>query len=409
MSSLPAALSDLMMAQQPIFDTNQKLFGYELLFRSNNEEMANVINGEDATSQVLVNLCIGITELEAQMQKPYFVNITRDLLLSDAFLPIDPNLIYIEILEDQKITPDLVEAVARWHEAGYRFALDDYHFDPSYAPLFPYVEIIKIDVLMTDPIKYKTHIQALRQRKMTLIAEKVEDLAMYQTCKELGFHLFQGYFLQRPNIIKGKRISSGVEGALELISELQNDSITTDKVSELISKNPTLSYQLLRVLNSPICGMTREVTDLKEAVVYIGLSQIKKWAMLLTITSTSSQPKEIFRFLLIRAKCCEALAIQEKADNSDADFMAGMMSGIDLILQLEKQMVFDKVKIRKEIVDAVQSFQGPIGKRLKKAFALEESNWEYIGKLSNEEKLTLSRSYGEASLWADGTLKNICS
>lgn len=407
MSSLPDSLNDLMMAQQPIFDTNHKLFGYELLFRNNNEDMANVIDGEDATSQVLVNLCIGITELEAQMRTPYFVNITRELLMSDAFFPINPKLVYIEILEDQTITPDFVEAVARWHAAGYRFVLDDYHFDPSYAPLFPYIKMIKIDVLMTNPDTYKNHILALRKRKIILIAEKVEDIKMYQTCRALGFHLFQGYYLQRPNIIKGKRISSGIESALELISELQSENISTDKVTQLISKNPTLSYQLLRVLNSPICGMSRQVTDLKEAVVYIGLTQIKKWAMLITITSCSKQPQEIFRFLLIRAKCCEALAILEKSDNPDADFMTGMMSGIDLILQLEKQMVFDQVNINEEIVNAIQSYQGPIGKRLKKACALEENDWDYIASLPSDEKITLSRSYGEASLWADGTLKSI--
>lgn len=407
MSSLPTSLNDLMMAQQPIFDANQKLFGYELLFRNHSEDMANVIDGEDATSQVLVNLCIGITELEAQMRTPYFVNITRELLMSDAFFPINPKLVYIEILEDQDISPDFVESVARWHAAGYRFVLDDYHFDPSYAPLFPYICMIKIDVLMTDPTQYKVHIQALRQRKITLIAEKVEDLDMYKRCKALGFHLFQGYYLQRPNLIKGKKISSGIESALELISEFQNTDISTDKVTQLISKNPTLSYQLLRVLNSPICGMSRKVTDLKEAVVYIGLNQIKKWAMLITITSSSEQPKEIFRFLLIRAKCCEALAIQERSANPDADFMAGMMSGIDLILQLEKELVFKQININEDVVQAIQNHQGPIGQRLKKACALEENNWDYIAGLASEEKLRLSRSYGEASLWADGTLKSI--
>ena len=167
MSSLPASLNDLMMAQQPIFDSNKNLFGYELLFRSSCEDMANVIDGESATSQVLVNLCIGITELEAQMRTPYFVNITRELLMSDAFFPIEPKLVFIEILENQQITPDFVAAVARWHKVGYQFVLDDYHFDPSYAPLFPYIKMIKIDVLMTDPHQYKTHIQALSNKKIT--------------------------------------------------------------------------------------------------------------------------------------------------------------------------------------------------------------------------------------------------
>jgi len=407
MASLPGTLNDLMMAQQPIFDKNNKLFGYELLFRNNDEEMANVIDGEDATSQVLVNLCIGITELETQMHTPYFVNITRDLLLSDAFFPIDPKLVFIEILEDQKITPAFVKAVGNWHKAGYRFVLDDYNFDPSYAPLFPYIKMIKIDVLITDPYKHHNHIRALLKQKMVLVAEKVENQKMYETCKELGFHLFQGYYLQRPNIVKGRRISSNMENALELVRELSDENISTEKVTKIVSKNPTLSYQLLRILNSPICGLQRKVNSLKEAVIYLGLKQIKKWALLITITANSRQSNEIFRFLLIRAKCCEALAVQEKSRTPDSDFMAGIMSGIDLILQVEKQIVFEQINIDDEIIEAIKHYRGPIGKRLRKACALEEQNWNYIAVLPSPERIALSRSYGEASLWANDTLKYI--
>lgn len=407
MASLPGTLNDLMMAQQPIFDKNNKLYGYELLFRNNNEDMANVIDGEDATSQVLVNLCIGITELEAQMRTPYFVNITRDLLMSDAFFPIDPKLVYIEILEDQKITPAFINAVAAWHKAGYRFVLDDYNFDPSYTPLFPYIKMVKIDVLVTDPYQHHQEIQSLLKRKLVLVAEKVEDQKMYESCKELGFHLFQGYYLKKPNIVKGRRINSGMNNALELVKELSDENITTEKVTKLVSKNPTLSYQLLRILNSPICGMQRKVTNLKEAVIFLGLKQIKKWALLITITANSKQSNEIFRFLLIRAKCCEALAVQEKSATPDSDFMAGIMSGIDLVLQVEKKIVFEQISLDDEVLEAIKHYRGSIGKRLRKACALEEQNWNYISVLPSAERIALSRSYGEASLWANDALKYI--
>ncbi|MGB0941959.1 MAG: EAL and HDOD domain-containing protein [Marinomonas sp.] len=407
MASLPGTLNDLMMAQQPIFDKKSKLFGYELLFRNNDETMANVIDGEDATSQVLVNLCIGITELETQMRTPYFVNITRDLLMSDAFFPIDPTLVYIEILEDQKITPTFVESVAKWHKAGYRFVLDDYNFDPSYGALFPYIHMVKIDVLHTDPYKHHKQIQALKDKKLILVAEKVEDQKMYDECKELGFDLFQGYYLQKPSIVKGRRINSSMSNALELVSELSDENITVEKVTKLVSKDPRLSYQLLRILNSPICGLQRKVTNLKEAVVFLGLKQIKKWALLITITANSKHSNEIFRFLLIRAKCCEALAVQEKSPSPDTDFMAGIMSGIDLVLQVEKKIVFEQINLDDEVLEAIKHYRGDIGARLRKACALEKQDWNYIAVLPSPERIALSRSYGEASLWANDTLKYV--
>lgn len=103
MVDFPDVLDDLMMAQQPIFKKSKELFGYELLFR---ELDTNVSNGEAATSQVLVNLCIGITKLETQLAKPFFINMTTELMLSDAFFPITPESVFIEILKNQQLTPE---------------------------------------------------------------------------------------------------------------------------------------------------------------------------------------------------------------------------------------------------------------------------------------------------------------
>lgn len=404
MSSLPSTFEDLMMAQQPIYDLSNKVFAYELLFRNNDEKMANVIDGENATCQVLVNLCIGITELEAQMRAPFFINITRNLLTSDAFFPIDSNLVYIEILEDQEITPELIYAVERWHREGYRFALDDYNFDQSYDPLLLYTSIIKIDVLTTHPKDYKLKIEKLISQGFILLAEKVEDQNMYDICKDLGFSLFQGYYLKRPNIVKGKRISSNMSNALELVKELQNQDITIDKVTILIRKSPTLSYQLLRLLNSPICGIQRQVTSLSEAVVYLGLDKIRKWAILITITSCSKQSNEIFRVVLIRAKCCENLSIRQKSTSPDSDFMAGIMSGIDLVLNIEKDIVFGQISIDNKIIDAIHHHTGNIGERLKDVLSYENYDWDYIMALPPKRRLDIGHSFAEATIWAEGVI-----
>ena len=132
MIEFPTVLDDLMMAQQPILKRTKEIFGYELLFRGKDAFNANVIDNDAATSQILVNLCIGITKLETQLRKPFFINMTTKLMLSDAFMPINSDTVYIEILEDQEITPEFIEAVKKWQLAGYRFALDDYQFDTGY-------------------------------------------------------------------------------------------------------------------------------------------------------------------------------------------------------------------------------------------------------------------------------------
>ncbi|MBU1293920.1 MAG: HDOD domain-containing protein [Gammaproteobacteria bacterium] len=407
MIEFPTVLDDLMMAQQPILKKTKEIFGYELLFRGKDSLNANIADGETATSQVLVNLCIGITKLESQLRKPFFINMTTDLMLSDAFFPIDPDTVYIEILEKQKLTPEFFAALKKWRSAGYRFALDDYQFDIDYQALLPWVSIVKIDVLATPPEQHLAQIAELKSRGLILLAEKVEDLAMFELCKKLGFDLFQGYFLQRPELIKGKRIDSAIHGAIELVNALQNKDISIEAIADLVTKNPKLSYQLLRILNSPICGVYKTVVSIKEAVIFLGLVQLKKWALLITLTSSTNQPKALLKVLLTRARCCQLLAESKKSPLADSAFMVGLMSGIDAVFNVEKTVALEQIALDKNALDAIMNQTGELGSYLTQTLSCEEQDWDNIHSLSPAERTILNRAFLDAMLWSEEVMQSI--
>lgn len=407
MIEFPTVLDDLMMAQQPILKRTKEIFGYELLFRGKDALNANISDGEIATSQVLVNLCIGITELKSQLRKPFFINMTTDLMLSDAFFPIDPNTVYIEILESQKITPEFFDALKRWRSAGYRFALDDYQFTAEYQALLPWVSIVKIDVLATPPEQYSTELAELKSRGLILLAEKVEDSAMFELCKSLGFDLFQGYFLQHPELIKGKKIDSATHGAIELVNALQNKDISIDTIADLVTKNPKLSYQLLRILNSPVCGVAKTVVSIKEAVIFLGLVQLKKWALLITLTSSTSQPSSLLKVLLTRGRCCQLLAENSKSASADSAFMVGLMSGIDAVFNVEKSVVLKQIALDKNVLEAIMNQTGELGAYLSQALSFEEQKWNSIQAMSPAERTVLNRAFLDAMLWSEEVMLSI--
>jgi EAL and modified HD-GYP domain-containing signal transduction protein len=403
----PTVLDDLMMAQQPILKKTKEIFGYELLFRESSTEFANISDGDVATSQVLVNLCIGISKLESQLRKPLFVNMTTELMLSDAFFPINPNTVYIEILEKQKLTDDFYRSLKKWRSAGYRFALDDYQFDDDYTSLLPWVSIVKIDVLATPPQNYIEQIQKLKNRGLILLAEKVETKSMFEQCKALGFDLFQGYFLQRPEIIKGKKIDSSTYGAIELVNALQDKDISIDIIARLVEQSPKLSYQLLRILNSPICGISKKVSSIKEAVIFLGLIQLKKWALLITLTSSSNQPTSLLKILLTRGRCCQLLAEKEKSKNTESALMVGLISGIDIVFNLEKEVALAQIALDKSVLDAITHQAGELGSYLAQTLSCEEQDWDKMQSMNPEERATLNRSFLDAILWADEVMETI--
>ena len=407
MIEFPTVLDDLMMAQQPILKKSKDIFGYELLFRGKDALNANISDGESATSQVLVNLCIGITKLESQLRKPFFVNMTTDLMLSDAFFPIDPDTVYIEILESQQLTPDFFEALKKWRSAGYRFALDDYQFDANYEALLPWISIVKIDVLATPPENFLVQIAELKARGLILLAEKVENVEMFELCKKIGFDLFQGYFLQRPELIKGKKIDSTTHGAIELVNALQDKDISIEAITELVGKNPKLSYQLLRILNSPVCGVSKTVVSIKEAVIFLGLVQLKKWALLITLTSSTNQPKALLKILLTRGRCCQLLAQSNQSDLADTAFMVGLMSGIDAVFNVEKSVVLEQIALDKHSRAAIMSQTGELGSYLSQTLNCEEQNWDDIQSMTPQKRTTLNRAFLDAMLWAEEVMLSI--
>ncbi|QRV23351.1 EAL and HDOD domain-containing protein [Marinomonas foliarum] len=407
MIEFPTVLDDLMMAQQPILKKSKDIFGYELLFRGKDALNANVSDGESATSQVLVNLCIGITKLESQLRKPFFINMTTELMLSDAFFPIDPDTVYIEILESQKLTPEFFEALKKWRAAGYRFALDDYQFDADYEALLPWVSIVKIDILSTPPENFIKEINELKARGLILLAEKVENEEMFEYCKKIGFDLFQGYFLQRPEIIKGKKIDSATHAAIELVNALQDKDISIETVSDLVTKNPKLSYQLLRILNSPVCGLSKTVVSIKEAVIFLGLVQLKKWALLITLTSSSTQPKALFKVLLTRGRCCQLLAQNKQSAIPDSAFMVGLMSGIDAVFNVQKSVALEQIALDDLSRAALMNQTGELGSYLSLTLDCEEQHWDNIQSMSPAERAMLNRAFLDAMLWSEEVMQSI--
>lgn len=401
------AFDQLLMAQQPIFDRNRKLFGYELLFRGEHEEHAVFDNPQMATSQVLVNLCMGISELNTQLRQPFFINMTAELVLSEAFFPISPDTVFIEILENQTITPEFILAIKKWHGLGFRFVLDDYEYSESYQPLLPYMSIVKIDVLSTPPNSIVNEIERLKNLGLKLVAEKVENEAMFMSCLEMGFDYFQGYYLCRPEIVKGRRIESDTQNALRLLNILQDIDVCINEVSKLVAQAPALSFQMLRLLNSPVVGLRVSVSSIKEAVTYLGLTQIKRWTMLIALSANNKSNSTDIRQLLARARCCELIALQSKHINSDEAFMVGLMSGMDAILQIPKSELLQQIKLNSELEDALKQYKGNLGKVLYSVECMERGRLEKLFKLPMGIRNQLSSHYFESLVWSQGILSTL--
>ncbi|BDX05276.1 EAL and HDOD domain-containing protein [Planctobacterium marinum] len=403
------ANSDVLCARQPIFTKKHGIFAYELLYRSKSStDKAEFSDGDVATSELLINACGSINDDEALTRYPLFFNVTRNLLLSDSFFPVKRNTAVIEILENTPVDEQLTNRIYKLKRLGYQFALDDYCFADKFAPLLPFVKFIKVDLLHSDIEQHLNIIRDFKAMGKILVAEKVETIEMFERCKALGFDLFQGFYLERPQVIEGRKINANVNLALTIINELQQADVSFDDLSYLVSKDPKLSYQLLRILNSPAQGLKREVSSLKQAVVFLGIAALKKWVILISLLQNSDVPDAFFTILLTRARTCELLAKAIEHKDADSYFTMGLFSGLDRVLNMDMQTVVKHLVIPQELQSALLERSGFMGDILNKVTMLERAEWDCLRKSCGwAQAELLSKLMEQARDWTDELLANL--
>jgi EAL and modified HD-GYP domain-containing signal transduction protein len=403
-------MTDVYVGRQPIFDKNLKVFAYELLYRSrtHSNPAAAGITGDQATTEIIVNgfMEIGLDRLVGH--KLAAINLTENFLLGDNKLPFSPKQVILEILEDVRVTPELVEAVSRLSKSGYIIALDDYIFNPEHEPLLNLAKIVKIDLMALTSKELEQHVKILRQFNVELVAEKVETPEEFIHCRDLGFDYFQGYFLSRPQIIPGESLPANRLAVLNLLAVLQDPNAEADDLADAINADVTTSYKLLKLLNSAAFNLPRKIDSIQQGVLLLGRRKLASWASMLALSTMNDRPTEMIHAAMARAKMCEQLAERASLASSETFFTVGLFSALEVLMQRPLTKLIEPLPLSDDVVAALLYREGILGEALSCALAYEMADWDKVKfvALGSEDILIANV---EAVTWANGILDNSLS
>lgn len=373
------------VARQPIFNRNEQVVAYELLYRESEENRYSAADGDKATTDLIINSFINIGIEKLTEGKRCFVNFTESLMFSDLPTSFDPDQLIIEILEDIPITPALISRCRQLKKLGYTLALDDFYaINPAneelLEQLMKYIDILKIDFLQSSRLERKKIIQTYSCKSLIYLAEKVETRKDYKQAAIDGFHLFQGYFFSEPRVISGNDLTFHFHSYYQLLNELNQDQPNIERVTEYIERDVTLSYQILRFLNGSQTRLKKKIDSIRQAIMMLGLNEIKRLIYILsfrdlTAKSHSSQ-KEIIKISLIRAKLCELLAKRTGRPQPASYMLIGMFSLIDTLLHRELEDIVKELPLIDEVGQALLGYENDYYKVLGLVKAIECNNWD---------------------------------
>ncbi len=369
------------LGRQPILDREQRIVAYELLFRSSAGRNAALIDDDfAATSEVVVRAFtdMGLTSVLGDCLG--FINVDERFLVSEMVELLPRERVVLEVLETVEITPKVIARLSELKAMGFQLALDDYSdVRPDYAAALSVVDVVKVDLPLVKSGELSSIVQHLRRWPPKILAEKVDNNEQFQTCSQLGFELFQGYFFAKPTILVGRRVDPAQVGVLRLMNLVLGDA-EVGSLEEEFKRYPNLTYKLLRLVNSVAFGIPTKIHSLRQALVLLGKRQVQRWLQLLLFTQQAdgAPGQPLLTLAAARGKQMELMmehlapGNREKADRA---FMVGMLSLLDALLGAPLPEVLAELNLVDPVRVALLSGEGTLGHLLEIVRLFEQNRF----------------------------------
>lgn len=389
----PAAEFELqvLLARQPIFSCGKEIIGFELLFRDGTAHTLKELTDDEATLDVLLNTYSSVYNRGLQKNVPVHLKVTDHFLLNNELPDLPRDRFIIQILSHTEVSDPLIEVVSGLVNKGYRIALSGY--DPankSLKALFTLAHLIKIDIRKRSDDQLRRAIHILRQYNLSVLADKVETEADFQRCKTLGFEGFMGYFLSKPELVEGRKITNHKQILLGVLAELQDPGATASSVEAAALKDPALIYRILRLVNSAAVCLRREIHSISEAITLLGFEQLRRWVMLFLASSEDHGIPETSRMALQRARMCELYAEMLELPTPTDFFILGLLSQLEAILAIRKEELVNQIPVGASVKRALLTHEGTLGEVLTEVEHFEKGEFSAM-------KHLLKTSYAEAA------------
>jgi c-di-GMP-related signal transduction protein len=388
------------VARQPIVDREEKVFGYELLFRDGLENAFSGDSDEASRATLDRSLLMGLDVLCDGRRA--FVNLTRDTLLKGLVTLLPSETTVVEILENIPPDPDVVAACRKLKEGGYMIALDDYVADDARAPLAEMADIIKVDMQLTT-LEQRGELIKRHGLRCRMLAEKIETHGDFVQARDRGFVYFQGYFFRRPEMLNTRDLPANRMNYLRMLQEVSRADLNVNGLEKLIKAEASVCYRLLRYMNSAVFGLKSEIHSVRHALSMLGDREVRRWVRLVAaVGAGQDKSSDLVLAALVRGRFGELL--QPLVEHGESDlFLLGLLSLIDAMLELPMAEVLDRVPLDAETKAVLLGQPSVLRPVYQLMLAHESGEWEAAGDLSRSLHLDaeeVAGFYWRAQQWA---------
>jgi EAL and modified HD-GYP domain-containing signal transduction protein len=377
------------ISKQKIFDTKGQLYAYGLVFIDSSNNETNVSSRVRGTAQ-LIRSSITSKELDKLLgtKTMALINIDEDALLKGILDVLDKDRFILNILDDIDLSENVIAKIIQYKKRGFRFSLEN--FDSSalmlakFNRLFNYIDIIKMDVVLSEPENLEKVMAKFKGGRIKLLAQNIETKEDYKKYLDMGFDYFQGFFLDKPEVIEIVGSKEPAQFIILQLIKIIKDNNSTEQLEFFIKKQPDLSYRLVQFFNNSK-NFSVKIESLTQVITLLGRDKLLRWLLVYLYSETSKNPasKSILALAIKRAERMESEAEPRQKDKA---YLAGMFSMLSSIFETNIKELMDHIQMDSDITSLVLEKKGIFAASLMRA---EKAEKDYLRKMmmENFEKL----------------------
>ncbi len=367
---------EVFVARFPIFDKQKNVNAFELKFREGFEPYYKSLSEDRA----VVDLEAMVSFDELTGGKRGLVNFTPELLQADFLSVLPKDSVIIGLPPELRPTERNLAACKRLAQSGCVMAIDLEDVEQERAAFLESCAVARIDSQDVAPEKIESLCKELNNQKVATIVRGLDSSSQFEQVLAFGANYFQGNFFCKPVEHPEKKIPSNKLNRIQLLNEISKPELSYDDIADVIKRDVSMTFTLLKLINSVCFGLRYEVTSIRHALVLLGPEEVRKWATVYTVRDFGEdKPGELILRSLIRARVSEQIAQHlGKEKRAPEFFLMGMLSFIDALTDMPMSEALEILPVSTDIRTALLGGVGPFREVLDTVIAYELGDWESL-------------------------------
>lgn len=384
------------IVRQPIKDLQGTILGYEIRYTGENYGYNEETGQDFMAAETIYNFLTqaGDKTLKGGLN---FMTFTTNLLMKNTPKLFAPEDLVIEVSESAIIHPLAMRFLERYHQEGYAIAVKDFQFAPRYISNLRHFDYVMVDLHHAEDGSVKRLTEMVHNMGKKCVFTGVDDEEMYQKTFILGADAMSGRYAAEQMFTAVHSSSYLQSNFFRLLVAITKDEPEVGEIEQIISMDATLTYSLLRIVNSAYFALRNRATNVHQAVTILGLGQLRQWIYLMGCSNEKGEldesQEEMLKLSFTRASFASELMRYAKnmpINRNDA-YLMGMFSTLQFLIAAPLEDILAEVAISEDIKAALLNHEGRCGMLYDLILAYERADWAAINRLGEELGLPMDR------------------